>query len=469
MQGDDGVALVLALVFLLVVGLFATVALDKNASTSLVGGQVRDRSQLQYALDGAVDRTLQRLRAELVSGAPSTCTSPTAPAGGGTFALNGKTATWSCTTLAGTASATGTAATSNYAIVVTGTGPDSFTSSNAVNQPLLVSGSVYVAGPVSNTPGDVDLPKQIHVFPGDVVGNQTTSNCAQWDADAAFPLTLRPGTEGYLRACTEQATTQAYEVLTAPTPAGSGLRLTAGACDVYFPGTYASAPSLANHSSSYFVSGVYRFQSGALSVPNTGRVVGGMPAANDEPVAFSHQCSGMTDTAARSLPGAPVGGAVLATGVTWVFAGTSTFSNSGRVALHSPPPPAGGSVPVSIMALGRAGDPTVVQVTDPSSTTLLNGKLYAPDAAVSFFANSATDTEARAGIVAKRLEIGAPAGSALAIYAPGGAPAAPPPPFRTVVVEATDGTGSTTAKQRAVATISNYAPFTVDVLGWRSQ
>lgn len=465
---DSGVALIMAMVFMLIVGAFLTVALGKNQATSASGQQVRDRGQLQYTLDGAVDDALQLLRQELVEDNPQTCTHPGDADGTGTLSLNGHSATYTCTTLAGRARTTADAArNTNYAIVVTGTAADSFLSSNAVSEPLLVSGSIYVSGPVTNNPGDVDLDKDIHVFPGDIVGNKTTSNCAAWSGDANFPLRLKPGTAGYQRGCTEQTTADAYEAIAVPTPALAPAPLNVAGCTVFFPGSYPAAPSLGNNSDNYFVSGVYRFESGNLNVPNNAEVVGGQPGGTDQTVALTNNCSAVTDGSALLAPGAPAGVNPLASGATWVFAGTSTLSNSGIVVLHSPPP-VGTQPPVNVIAVGRAGDPNVVTITDPNSTTLLNAKLYAPDAAISFFANSATNTVARTGIVAKKLNIGAPSGSALAIYAPGAGAQTPPPPFRTVRIVSSDASAGSSATNTAIATLSNFAPFTVKVLSWRT-
>lgn len=465
-EDDSGVALIMALVFMLVVGLFLTVALEKNQATSASGQQVRERGQLQYTLDGAVDDALQTLRQELVDDNAQTCTDPADAPGSGSLSLNNHTANYICTTLGGRArTAADSARNTNYAIVVTSPGHDSFTSSNQVNEALLVSGSIYVTGPVTDVPGDYDLRKEIHVYPGDIVGNKTTSNCASWDA--AFPLKLKPGTNGYQRGCTEQTTAEAYDVIAVPTAPTAPTRVTVAGCTIYFPGSYAVAPAFGNNTDNYLVSGVYRFQSGTLSVHSRAEVVGGQPAGTDQLVALNNSCSAMDDAAALLAPGAPVGITPLTSGVTLVFAGTSTFTNNGTVVLHSPPA-VGAQPPVNVIAVGRIGDPYVVDLSDPDSTTLLNAKLYAPDAAVRFFANSATNTVARTGIVAKKLDIGAPSGSALAIYAPGGGAQTPPPPFRTVKIVSSDASGASGASNTAVATLSNFSPYTVRVLSWRT-
>ncbi|MCU1624763.1 MAG: hypothetical protein JWL79_3608 [Frankiales bacterium] len=480
-RGDDGVTLVLVLVFMLIVGLFTTVALDKAQSTTILGSQIRDRANLQYAMDAGVDRALQRIRDDDAAATDTvgatlcpTVAPPSDITEAGGFTFNGHSITYTCQTLAGRAKSAGdNVFDTNFAIVVTGTNDDSFQSSNAVGEALPISGSVYVAGPAL----DGQLKKPIVVSGGDIVGYVNTSNCASWtSASPANPtespanLRLFSATGGYLKTCTEETPAQAYIAAVAPTISRTDTTspITIAGCKVYFPGTYAHAPNIGNHTDNYFVSGAYQFNADGLSVPNTATVLGGKPALGDVPAPFSGgNCNTMTDAIALADVNAPAGVNVSASGVEWIFSGSSTFSNSGHVSLFTPPA-ATGQVPINIWAVGRPGDPTVVDVTDPNSTTLLNAKLYGPDASIDFFANSQTSTEVRTGIVAKDLNIGAPSGAGLAIFSPGGANEKPAPPFRTIKITAKESSGGLAANV-AVATVSNFSPYTVDVLSWRSQ
>ncbi len=491
MHGEEGVALVLALVFLVVVGLFATVALDKNASTTLVGGQVRDRTQVQYALDGGVDRALQQLRSEMASGMPTSCTSPTSGSGSGTLTANGTTAAWTCSTLAGRAALTGEAAARNYAVVVTSSSDGAFRTQSGTSQDLQVGGSVFLNGAVDN--GDVGKP--VEITEGDLV-RPNGPNC-QAGLDALTKVRLI-GT-GQLRSCTEQTLTQSLPVVVLPSapPVASalpavltgGTLVTSGSnqCRVYYPGRYAAPPLLTNNSKNYFVSGLYYFAAAPWVIDDANiEVIGGQRSATTDTTVPANACSamGMDDAKAMSQAAVlPLLGSVapyrFAYGVTWVFGSNARLDvRKGAVTLFSPPT-GGSSVPVNIVGASSYTDSSyAAQVVGAplltgggnNSAMQVNAKIFAPNGDVEVFSTNGTVAAARGGVVAHSLELKASAvgSDALAISASSGA-GTPPPPFRTVLVEATDASSGTTARQRSVATVSNYAPYSIDVKSWRSQ
>lgn len=502
-RGDEGVSLVMALVFVVLVGLFTTVALDKSASTSLVGQQVRDRTALQYGLDAGVDRALQQLRDEMADSAPDTCTSPADADGSGTLALNGHSAAWSCRTLAGRAAVSGDPANTNYALVLTSPADGALTSQSGVSQDLQVAGSVYLRGKVVN--GDVGKP--IELTEGDLV-SPISNNCES-DLAAVTRISLVSPTGGQMRACTEQSLAQVLPTVTLPSPAPNvdistdtalavvrdGVQVTAGTnkCTVFFPGLYTRPPSLGNDSNNYFVSGLYYFNFSGTSSSDTKwdiddanvRVVGGTRgSATDRPTPTT-QCSamGMSDATALALPIvapllAGINAHVFTYGTTWVFGGASRLEvKKGGITLMSPPAGAS-SVPINLV--GGSSYTSAEYASQPLDTPLLvgggnqssmeiNAKVFAPDSRVEVFSTNNTVAAARGGVVARSVQLKASAaGSDALVVSAAPSSGNPPAPFRTVVVEATDGSGATSADMRAVATISNFAPFTVNVKSWRT-
>lgn len=497
MDSDEGVALVLALVFILLVSVFVSVALEKNQATSLTGGAVRQRTQLQYALDGGVERALQVLRSELVEDAPVSCVSPTAADGVGTLMVNGKTVSYTCTTLAGRAATSGESAATNFALVTTSSAPGALTTQSGTSQDLTVAGSVFLNGPVVNG----NLGKQIQISAGDLVSPQS-STCA---ADLAALTRVSLTGSGQLRSCTEQSLALTLPRVVLPDPPitdlspllGSGVVFTSGSrkCTVYYPGRYTSPPTLGSSSKNYFVSGLYSFEwSGTWTIDDAGtEVIAGSRGAETDSAVPSNDCSamGMSDTMALAGPLAPsplglpppltpatITSQQFPYGATWIFSGSAKL-NVKKGSLHLFSPPAGGSsVPVSLV--GASEYTTSAYLSQPVGTATLsgggnnsnltvNGKLFAPNSYIEVFSTNGTEAAARGGVVANSLQLKASAAGsdALVVSAAPGA-GSPPPPFRTVRVETRDTSGASTARQRAVATISNFAPFSVSVRSWRT-
>src|SRR3954452_14343189 len=78
---DEGAALIIALIFIMVVGIMITVGLSKTSSTAQSGYLLRNQAQAQYAADGGIDRALQVLRSDLSSNPPTSCTGLSGPDG----------------------------------------------------------------------------------------------------------------------------------------------------------------------------------------------------------------------------------------------------------------------------------------------------------------------------------------------------------------------------------------------------
>lgn len=524
-HGDDGVSLVLVLVFMLVVSLFVTVALTKSISTTTSGIALRERGAIQYALDGGIERGLEAVRDSTRSPGASGVLCATAGSSqsipGSPMSINGHEISVTCENLGGSV-ISGSSLTTNYAIILLSTAGDALATSGAVasvpaspcDDPapaggyLRLKASLYLAGPQSNSAVDPPLV----VCEGHVV-QYAGAPCT--DSSIADLSNLRVVTASYVRSCTDQTPAQAMPAFASlparpsPDPDVSGCYVdisSAGvirrspcstppissggpvACRIYFPGRYEAAPDL--QSDNYFASGTYWFEDiGEFSVGASQQVIVGRKVmSNDQGLeASATNCDGASDTLATSL--APLtGGVDLATsidpsgGAQWIFDGDSQLGVSGDLTVHarpytSPNPPftfvAGGYSPwvqgPGSTTGGGASCSTGFALCNSSggSRMVINGRVYAPTAPAQLFATGGTENVVTGGAALWSLKLGASvAGGALAVSGPGGAPLTPPP-FRTVRITAsTVGTSETT---RAVATVGNFSPsYTTSVKSWRT-
>jgi Tfp pilus assembly protein PilX len=500
-RGDEGVSLVLALVFIVLVGLFATVALTKSQNTLASGQQLSLRGDAQYTADGAVDQALTALREDMLDADPSRCAQFTAPTSNGSYTLNGTTATWTCTLLGGRAKKATDVTTSDYAIVLTSPNLDALETQSG-SDPLVVGGSIYLNGRQTNTP----LKKEVNVQDGDVV-SPVDSDC-EADLNALTDITV---TAGYIKACTEDLVASAQpsvDLPAAPGPTSVVLPMQttlpgkAKPCKVYYPGLYTAAPTFddllnvnAKVDATYFVSGLYYFRNiGTWQLSTNGQtVIGGQRSVSEDTVALtSNDCGGMTDAKAMSLY-APLTGPHLvktalpdiyfAYGVTWVLGQNSSVSPSNiTLTLFTPPALGSSTQPFSLVSFGSStnnyqkhtqsgpGTPTAVSGFSNNTKAHFNAKIMTPGSRLDLFTTNDTEAVARSGIVAYELLLKASSGgtgTGPSITAPYNKKN-PPPPFRTVKIVTTDSTGATSTSVTSVATISNFPPYSVVTESWRS-
>ena len=485
--GDDGVSLILALVFILIVGLFTIVALSKSEATLIAGEAVQSRSQTQYEIDGGIDRSAQVLRSEMSSADPGTCAQTSTPTANGTLTLNSTTTTWNCTLLAGRAKRSSDSTNTDYAIVITKPVAGALTTSNG-STALNIGGSVYMNSPLVAGNVKTDL-----ALAGDLVGPSPAS-CSTFDSFTAITVA-----SGYLKTCTEQSLISAEPTVALPaaptfnvsTSYGNGIPLIVSpghTCQVFFPGLYTTAPNLSNEAN-YFVSGTYYFNNLGTWQPwssNSGvrHVSGGKRSVSTDTPALSDDCATVTDAVALALltvaaDRTAVTAATFTSGVTIVLGGNSVLSvPKGTITLYSPPI-GGSSVPMSLVAFDTATNgyaatsstlaSTIDVLTGTTNNTglLVNGKIFAPSAGINIFSTNDTYAVAQAGLVAAQLTLQASTSGAgsVAISTPG-ALTTPPPPFRTVrIVSSAAGANATNT---AVVTISNFAPYTVLTKSWRT-
>lgn len=496
-RGDEGAALVIALVFLVIVGLFAAVALNRSGTTLASGQQVRERGDIQYALDGGVERALQVLKAELAADTPASCGTPGGPTKTETITLNGQSVTWTCELEGGSTSA-GDPGADELAIVVTRTGNNRFETQSGSSRDLSIAGSIYVVGNVI----DGNLKKDVIITEGYSFLQPCPPPRTQATIDAITNVILHENAAGQLgtKGCTTLTSAAAQGTVSIP-PAPTyavpiklqeGVQATVGGkkCEVFPPGRYAKMPALVD-GDNYFISGLYHFVTDeTLSVGDDDQsITGGRNAAGSQPAGT---CQGMTDNIAVQAIKDKEGITLPATarfdhGVTLVFSGKSRLAlGQADVHLFAPPSVDGGR-PVSIVgfpartpligsphypAIDTSDKPLISQLGNKGKL-LVYGQVFAPASDVELTASgNEVDVLLAQGIVVGDLHIKNPQVGTFAIRAP--APSSAAPPFRTVRIVATSNATGVTATNTAIATISNSTsaggdgPYAVSVKSWRT-
>lgn len=537
---DEGTALVIVLVFMVVVGLLLGAFLGKSETVTDSGIALRDRTQQQYALDAGAERALQLLRSDVAdvatAGAASKCINAaggvsdiTAEAGG--LDVNGHRIRYTCQTLAGSTVSSGGGAATNFAIVLTSTATDALTtkSGQATGQTstcsnpagsLKIGGSVYIRGNET----DDGVTKRVIVCGGDIArykGDPASSSFPECTSEQLTALTQLVRDPLYLKACTEQTVNEAVPLVTLPQAPGVDFAsniaplnrplyvdIPAGsdACRVFFPGLYKSPPALRTNSKdgNYFVSGLYYFEfsgNDVLSLGSNTTVTAGDPtksptgaAADVTASGSSSACNGVSDAnalaaLATAVPTLSLGSYYFSNGgAEWVFGKRARLDVQGSLTLNTAPVAANTAF-ISVVGVRSPADPgqdssatdaargytvwsspsnPIIRNQSASSAVVINGKVVAPSAPVEIFASNPTDGVVRGGLIAKSLDLGASVqGGGLAISAPAFTTNPAPPPFRTVRVVSKEPS-SPGIQQVVEATISNYSPYTVTVLSWRT-
>jgi hypothetical protein len=542
--GDEGVALVFALVFLTVVGLLVAVALTQSQTTSITGSQAIGTTKVEYALDAGIERAIEVLKADQASlGSSPLC--PDAATGqkditsvqdGSGLDVNDQSVHYTCETLGG-AARDDSSPTSNFGIVILDNTADAlstygpgggFPAGVQCNTPsapsppggyFWIGGAVFLSGPQSS------LAPPLLICEGDV-NQMRAAGCTRTTIDTAL-ATLKPGTPGHLRACTDETQLQAAPAYAPPPtpaydvsnchvdlnssgivresscspPGGSGPT----ACRIFYPGHYASEPPLLGGSSNanYFASGRYYFDGiGNFIIGASTTVVAGRDdGTNLGTQVAGTACAGAllgNDVVATAdaplVPGAPAGTTAAANidsagGSQWILGGSSQIDVEGTLTVNSGPLLAGGLKPYTLVTgvgpsgpratpaysawAAGSGSETVSGATcnasfalcnGSGSGTSINGRLYAPTASVKLLSTNPTVGVFTGGIVVNRLRLGGPAGD-IAVGSPGGIPETAHS-YRTIRVRSSGSSSGLT--DTAVITLSNFAPYTVEVLGWKT-
>ncbi len=327
---DDGAALAIALVFMLVVGILITAALNKSGAVLKTDLAVRNQAQLQYAADAGVDRAIQilssdvapaHLPAKFCKKKSASSTSMTDPANGaqdpGGLEFNSDlsdsgsphgpiTVQYGCQTIQGSTPDPSTESTNNYAIVTTagtatgfnppsGSTANTLTSSLGSGKDMKVEGAIYVAG----NEQAADLKKKIAIQDASLVEfDGGDFDACMDDLDAVTRITV-PGPPNS-KTCGAQTPGEAVPDVTipedAPDAAPDPIDYPVDAptpkdvtCRIFLPGTYTSPPALLDgdnkdgSNANYFVSGLYNFQNVDLTVSGGEVLLGGQPNPDTNP------------------------------------------------------------------------------------------------------------------------------------------------------------------------------------------
>lgn len=302
-SGDEGAALMVALIFMLVVGLVVAATLTKSGSVMKTNLLVRDTAQVQYGADAAVDRALQVLRSDLATATPSLCPNTSAStikdfgsgdSSGFTVTGNSHTMHYTCQTVNGSIATPGGQANSNYAVAVTSTAGDGLTTSSAVGNAIPVDGAIYLGG--TETSGD--LKKEVDVSNGSIVQYDSNSTTLATCTTALKALSnLVTATSGFSKVCGSQTPVEAIPQVALPSaptgttdPAYVDYPSAANpTCRIFLPGKYTtidattllggtggSDSKMASSPANYFLSGLYYF-TGGVTVDKNDVVYGGLP------------------------------------------------------------------------------------------------------------------------------------------------------------------------------------------------
>jgi hypothetical protein len=384
-RDDEGVSLILALIFVVVLSLIVLAGLSDAFTTTQANTDTQGRVRLQYGLDAGISKALTALQADLKSGNPQDCTNSSA---GSTQVVQGLPVSYSngsspsvnttCQALAGQAESNNGLTNMNYAIITTSTAGDDLTTQSGVSGSLLIGGSVYMASQIET---DGDLKKPVTVCSGsscptsasteaDFVGylQNPTSTCP------VSSLTQVTVTDGLL-ACTQQTPSSVLPVIpseldlatmTPPSPDMSAVHWDVGSgkstCRVFLPGLYTSAPTLLPASgkksgSNLFAGGLYYFNGVHTFNVNSSTVYAGWedpsppaPLPMDQGgIPSSDPCSSVSMSTVVSnltkFTGLPAGfssSLIWQYGATFVLGGDSSIalqgsgSNSGSLTMFTP-------------------------------------------------------------------------------------------------------------------------------------
>lgn len=281
---EEGAALMVALIFILVVGLIVTALLTKSGTVMSTDFKIRDTTQAQYGADAGVDRALQVLRSDLANATPTLCPATTSPtmddfgtgdSSGLAIAGNSHLVHYRCQTVNGSVAIPGASINSNFAIVTTGSALDSLTAKNGSGNPLPINGSVYLGGPEDTTVNGIK--KELDVSNAGVV-EYDQGDRAACTTNLNSLTTLVVKTANFAKVCGAQTPFEAVPQIALPAAPSTTAKyvnpapvdvVTGGhKCRVFLPARYTTAPSLltGNQGANYFLSGLYYFYNPAGSL-----------------------------------------------------------------------------------------------------------------------------------------------------------------------------------------------------------
>jgi hypothetical protein len=441
---EEGSALVIALVFVLTMGLVITALLSQTHASFRTTKVVRSNADKVYAADAGLEQAIETLRLDR-----TVCAEPGDDELLPTVVVNGHSVERRCRTMSGMSSGAG-----GYAAVLTGTGASLITTGPGDKN---LYGSAFAAN--LGTP-DITI-NNGSVFEQQGVGCTT-------DGDKPAQLVFAPPVPLFGYHCTPTTAASVAASVDHALPAAPPSVLNPPlnttsfpGCRVYSPGTYTNPVSLSG--ATYFKTGTYYFRDAIVTFGGT--VIGGKRNdAEDRLVSVPPACEpAMSADAGQG------------TGVKWILGGTSRLLNDANIELFArlDGPANEGQMGISIQA--ASADNGFVNST-PSGrlvniccgegpTITFHGSLYAPNADVFLRVVNRQKAVFQAGIVARTLELVSPESSPAGPYVSVETSSV----TRSLVVTSTaagiDGAKDITAT--AVLELDNNEARTFKVVSWR--
>lgn len=463
---DEGTALVMVLVFVLVVGVLVGALLQQSYTVLRSGRASTTLNAGVFAADGGVDWAIQQLRnGVLIDGSPA-CAGPEVGVQDlpGSIVVNARTVTASCEVLDGHTVGAG-----GWAAYVAG-GAGAVTVYAGTEHDKVIDGPVHNAGTF----------ERIGTLPRLLLPSPDLDLCAG-PPDTQWVLTPRATPE-------ELAGCAATTIPPAPIDTAAhldGTGIVDGApvdpagqlldrCHVFAPGRYTAAPSLtaAADGTNYLRSGVYYLDDLGLVTWRDVRVVGGIPAEREAPLTGAWP-EAESDCGGRFQTPGDTGGHY---GVVLVLGGSTRLEVGSGTSLELfsyVEPDAGGAGSLSVLQLRNewsTGASTVAATDAVLSTALgseadvaVHGTVYAPMSRLSAFGTTDSRVSFLGGVVAAGLDLQAGAHEpAVHVGNRTG------PGVRTIRLTATaNGAGGVkNATTTAIVTIANDAARTTTVTSW---
>lgn len=414
---DDGAAMVLVLIVVILMAFVTTAFLTKSTMAFRASSVLQTKVRLQYGADAGLEKGIRAMSDDLAQASRTKCLTPFTPVTQiATFTWTGADfpVTVRCQDLQGYAADNASGALYGAAIVTTG-GAHSLVTQSAVNTSLDVGGTIYASGFETSGSGG-DLRKAINLTKGDYAelgctGTPTVSN-----------ITIASPGGKYCTAITAAQVAPSISLPTRPTTYVAPALVNPN-CKVFFPGRYATDPTSlllsGNNTDNYFASGDYYFDgSYTITLGNNVTLTAGAKSSGDVDGATA-ACT--TDAVAKTLPGAPVS-AITGTGAAFYFGGSTALAvGNAELTMYSRPITAGVDVPLNVYAVRASdtgwnawsgGSTSIISTTNANASLLFNGQINAYDAPVDLFASNPSYAAARAGIVAKTLLLQASASGA---------------------------------------------------------
>ena len=469
-KDEEGTSLIIVLVFIAVFGLIAAALLTEAGASVAYTKTVTDHEAKVYAADAGVSLGIQQLQQHNTLCPTTSASSETVQ----TIQVNGLDVEVSCQTTSG--STTG------------GLGYALFTLSPDSDSLVLQSGDAKeVSGPVHVTGGVDGLNKGLAVTKGDF--SQLSANGCNGKTDSGVTVQT-----GFAKHCLPgQPDQPTYAAPTSIPPAAPAPQIT-GACKIFYPGTYDSAPSFDLGRTNYFATGVYYFRSSftfAGSAVNDTYFFGGMPADYEE-VKFSSEwqarnCARDTNAiASAAAASTPFTYTPSGSGVEFVFGNNATLTvdNKARAELfertadgnQETASPTIAIVPASWTSAGWQTNTIHTEAVSFTSgadkALVVHGVTYAPEHNVVLRVTNVVDAVAFGGIVAWKADLRSSeggGGSGLVVNGRNGTPK----PRRVIIKGTAPPSASAGAGKPVVSTalvrIENDENTTIQIESWRTR